>query len=268
MILEILGYIGALLMGISLGAIGGGGSIFSVPILVYLFGVNPVIATGYSLFVVGTTSLSGSLSHIRRGNINWKAVFFFGIPSITSVFITRSLIVPNIPNPVFAGTVLEVMKPKFFLLIFAFFMLAAAFAMTRRKKVQKSDNVDTNFLKLTTAGFLEGVLTGLVGAGGGFLIIPILVLIGKVEMKKAIGSSLVIIAVKSLMGFTGDLHNNVNIEWKLLIPFTVIAIGGIIMGSSIANKMPNEKLKPLFGYFILIMALIILGKELFLKYFI
>ena len=105
---------------------------------------------------------------------------------------------PNIPNPVFAGTVLEVMKPKFFLLIFAFFMLAAAFAMTRRKKVQKSDNVDTNFLKLTTAGFLEGVLTGLVGAGGGFLIIPILVLIGKVEMKKAIGSSLVIIAVKSL----------------------------------------------------------------------
>ncbi|MCO6460849.1 MAG: sulfite exporter TauE/SafE family protein [Saprospiraceae bacterium] len=268
MIYDIMGYLGALLMGISLGAIGGGGSIFSVPILVYLFGVNPVIATGYSLFVVGTTSLSGSLSHIRNGNINWRAVFFFGIPSITSVFITRTLIVPNIPNPVFAETIFEVAKPRFFLLIFAFFMLAAAFAMTRKKKVKSDSDKGTNFLKLTSAGFFEGALTGLVGAGGGFLIIPILVLLGKVEMKKAIGSSLVIIAVKSLMGFMGDMHNDVRIEWNLLIPFTLVAIVGIIFGSAIANKMPNEKLKPLFGYFIFIMALIILFKELFLKYFI
>ncbi len=234
MIYEILGYIGAFLMGISLGAIGGGGSIFSVPILVYLFGVNPVIATGYSLFVVGTTSLSGSLSHIRVGN----------------------------PDPVFAGTWIEVGKPSFFLLVFAVFMLAAAFAMTRKKKVEEDNTTNANSLMITIAGLFEGLLTGLVGAGGGFLIIPALVLLGKVEMKKAIGSSLLIIAVKSLMGFTGDLHNNVNIEWKLLIPFTLIAIGGIITGSRLSRRISNEKLKPLFGYFILIMGLIILAKEL------
>ena len=262
MIYEILGYIGAFLMGISLGAIGGGGSIFSVPILVYLFGVNPVIATGYSLFVVGTTSLSGSLSHIRVGNINWRAVFFFGIPSIAAVFITRTLIVPAIPDPVFAGTWIEVGKPSFFLLVFAVFMLAAAFAMTRKKKVEEDNTTNANSLMITIAGLFEGLLTGLVGAGGGFLIIPALVLLGKVEMKKAIGSSLLIIAVKSLMGFTGDLHNNVNIEWKLLIPFTLIAIGGIITGSRLSRRISNEKLKPLFGYFILIMGLIILAKEL------
>lgn len=136
-------------------------------ILVYLFGVNPVIATGYSLFVVGTTSLSSSLSHIRVGNINWRAVFF-GIPSIASVFITRTLIVPAIPDPVFAGTWIEVGKPSFFLLVFAVFMLAAAFAMTRKKKVEEDNTTNANSLMITIAGLFEGLLTGLVGAGGGF----------------------------------------------------------------------------------------------------
>jgi len=265
MIYDILGYAGALLMGISLGVIGGGGSIFSVPILVYLFGINPVIATAYSLFIVGLTSMSGSINHIRMGNINWKAVFFFGIPSITTVFITRTLLIPLIPDPVFPGWALQVPKPTFFLLIFAGFMLAASFAMTRRKKVQKDENTKTNFFKITMAGFFEGALTGLVGAGGGFLIIPALVLLGKVEMKKAIGSSLVIIAVKSLMGFMGDLHNDVIIDWPLLGTFAGFAILGIMLGSSFSKKIPNEKLKPVFGYFVLIMAIMILVNELFLK---
>lgn len=265
MITDIIGYLGALLMGISLGVIGGGGSIFSVPILVYLFYVNPVIATAYSLFVVGITSLSGSINHIRMGNIHWKAVFFFGIPSITTVFITRTLIIPLIPDPVFVDTWLQVPKPTFFLLIFAGFMLAAAFAMMRKSPIVKDVNTKINFFKITSAGFFEGCLTGIVGAGGGFLIIPALVLLGKVPMKKAIGSSLIIIAVKSLMGFMGDLHNDVQINWKLLISFASFAIVGIMLGSSFSKNISNEKLKPIFGYFVLVMAITILLKELFFK---
>ncbi len=268
MITDIRVYIGAFLMGISLGVIGGGGSIFSVPILVYIFGVNPVIATAYSLFIVGLTSLSGSINHIRLGNINWKAVFFFGIPSITTVFITRTLLIPLIPDPVFVGTAMQVPKPTFFLLIFAGFMLAASFAMMRKSQIQKTEDTKLNFFKITMAGFFEGSLTGLVGAGGGFLIIPALVLLGKVEMRKAIGSSLIIIAVKSLMGFMGDLHNDVVIDWKLLVTFASVAIVGIMLGSTFSTKISNEKLKPIFGYFVLVMAITILFKELFLKYFI
>jgi len=144
-------------MGISLGVIGGGGSIFSVPILVYIFGVNPVIATAYSLFIVGLTSLSGSINHIRLGNINWKAVFFFGIPSITTVFITRTLLIPLIPDPVFVGTAMQVPKPTFFLLIFAGFMLAASFAMMRKSQIQKTEDTKLNFFKITMALYTDSV---------------------------------------------------------------------------------------------------------------
>lgn len=266
--LEVLGFFGALLMGVSLGLIGGGGSIFSVPILVYLFSINPVIATGYSLFVVGITSLTGSINHIRMGNIQWKAVFFFGIPSIASVFITRSLLVPLIPEEVFSIGSLHVNKPMFFLLLFALFMVAAAMGMMGKFKRGRPMPRDTErrfVLMLTMAGLVEGCLTGLVGAGGGFLIIPALVLLGKVPMKKAVGSSLIIIAVKSLMGFMGDLHNDLEVDWKLLITFGLFAIGGILLGSSLSKFISNEKLKPLFGYFILAMAVIILIKELILK---
>lgn len=264
--LEIIGYLSAFVMGLSLGLIGGGGSILSVPILVYLFKIDPVTATTYSLFVVGLTSISGAINHYRLGNIHWKAVFFFGMPSIISVFLIRSFGIPRIPDPVIQWGHFIVPKPMFFLVLFGIIMLLASIAMTNRKLGRKrepwSEEQEFRYPFISLQGLLVGCITGLVGAGGGFLIIPGLVLLAKLPMKKAIGTSLAIIAFNTTIGFLGDLHNNVKIDWWLLSIFGVIAICGILYGSNLTKRYTNEKLKPLFGWFVMVMAILIILEEL------
>ncbi len=251
-------------MGLSLGLIGGGGSILTVPILVYLFSVDAVLATAYSLFVVGLTSLIGSFSHMRLGNIHWRTAIVFGIPSIISVYLTRAYVVPAIPDPVFHLGDAAVSKAHAILLLFAVIMLLASYSMIRKRVVMENEEAEPryNYPLILLEGIVVGAVTGLVGAGGGFLIIPALVLLAKLPMKQAVGTSLIIIAAKSLIGFTGDLKGNQVIDWRFLLIFSLIAMVGIIAGSMLSRNISNEKLKPAFGWFVLVMGVYIIAKEM------
>jgi hypothetical protein len=262
-----LGYILAILVGISLGLIGSGGSILTVPILVYIMGVDPVSATAYSLFIVGATALIGGIQSAREGTVDFKTALIFGIPSIVAVYATRAFLVPIIPEHVFTLFGFEVTKPILLMVLFAVVMVAASITMIRPQKNDKIGEelpMNYNYPMILLEGSIVGVLTGLVGAGGGFLIIPALVLLAKMPMKKAIGTSLFIIAAKSLIGFTGDLKGNEIIDWKLLGIFTIASIIGIFIGIIFAKKIPGDKLKKAFGWFVLIMGIYIIIKELFL----
>jgi uncharacterized protein len=266
--MEFFGYFGALIMGLTLGLIGGGGSILTVPILVYLFAIDTVLATAYSLFIVGITSLVGSVSHIKQGNVHWPTALVFGVPSIISVYFTRFYLLQKIPNIIFESGDFIISKSVLMLVLFAVLMIIASFTMISKKQVSADENnINLNFktVLILAEGIIVGLITGLVGAGGGFLIIPALVLVAKLPMKMAIGTSLVIIALKSLIGFTGDLNGKDIIDWTFLSSFSLIAILGIIIGSLLSKKIPNEKLKPAFGYFVLLMGVLIFVKELFIK---
>lgn len=262
--MEIAGFIASIVMGLSLGLIGGGGSILTVPILVYLFDVDPVLSTAYSLFVVGLTSLVGSYSHFKAGNVHLKTALVFGVPSIISVYATRKFIVPVIPDPVFSIGTFTFTKPLFVMVLFAVLMLLASISMIRKPKTttEKSGDIHYNYPVIFLEGLLVGGITGLVGAGGGFLIIPALVLLAGLPMKQAVGTSLMIIALKSLIGFTGDLGAGQAIDYKFMLVFSAFAMVGILAGSYLTRFIPNEKLKPAFGWFVLVMGFYILVKEL------
>lgn len=264
--MEIIGYIASIAIGLSLGLIGGGGSILTVPVLVYFFGVSPVLATAYSLFIVGATSLVGVIPKYKEGFVSIRTTIVFGIPSIIAVFLTRKYLVPAIPENIGEIGNLEITKPMLVMLLFATLMLAASISMIRSKKngkVKAKSKQKFNYPLILIEGVVVGILTGLVGAGGGFLIIPALVMLSNLPMKKAIGTSLLIIALKSLIGFLGDLsHENQIIDWELLLVVTTLAIIGIFIGNRLSNKIEGEKLKKGFGWFVLVMGVYIFLKEL------
>lgn len=262
--MEIIGYIASLLIGISLGLIGGGGSILTVPVLVYLFGVNPVLATAYSLFIVGTTSLVGTYPKYKSGEVNLKTALIFGIPSIAAVFATRAFIVPAIPAEVFSMGDFVVTKSLLMMMLFAVLMVFASVSMIRNKKgkTEADGEQKFNYPIILLEGAVVGILTGLVGAGGGFLIIPALVLLSKLPMKQAVGTSLLIIAAKSLIGFTGDLGKQ-TMDWTLLLSVTGLAVVGIFIGNALSKKVSADSLKKGFGWFVLVMGIYIIVKELF-----
>jgi uncharacterized membrane protein YfcA len=264
--MEIAGYIASVIIGISLGLIGGGGSILTLPVLVYLFGVEPVVATAYSLFIVGTTSLVGGVTKFKQGLVNLKTAVIFGIPSIAAVFITRKFLVPLIPQHLFNIGSIEITKPVLIMVLFAVLMVFASISMIRngeKKQVQEEEQ-HFNYPMILLEGAVVGVLTGLVGAGGGFLIIPALVLFSKLPMKMAVGTSLFIIAAKSLIGFTGDI-THYKMDWQLLGIVTAAAIIGIFIGNGLNKKIPGERLKKWFGWFVLVMGIYIIINELLLK---
>ncbi len=332
---EIIGYAAAIIIGISLGLIGGGGSILTVPILVYLFGIEPMLATAYSLFVVGSSSLLGSISYVKKGLLNFRTGILFAIPSIAAVFITRryliplfpehitsvmnesiftniffgvtlvagiivaalllkrflkssgetnllkvlglmipavimvfvmrQFVLPSIPVELYVGSSFTITKNGVIMLLFGGVMLFAAIGMIRNKPVnQQSKSERTAFSTggiILLEGMLVGTLTGIVGAGGGFLIIPALVLIVGLPMKVAVGTSLAIIAVKSLIGFLGDLSYQ-EIEWPFLLIFTSMSFVGIFIGTWLSTFIDSKRLKKGFGWFVLVMGLFILIKEI------
>ena len=260
----IIGFASAILIGVSLGLIGGGGSILTVPVLVYILGVNPVLATAYSLFVVGSTSLVGAATYMKKGLVNYKTALVFAIPSFIAVFLTRKFLVPALPDPLFTVGEAIITKNIGIMVFFALIMLAASYSMITAKKCVDCDEdepVVFNFPMIALEGSVVGVITGIVGAGGGFLIIPALVLLAKLPMKMAVGTSLLIIAAKSLIGFLGDLSTQ-TIDWQLLLIFTSLSIVGIFIGSALSKKINEKILKTGFGWFVLVMGIYIITKEL------
>ena len=265
--MDIFGYLASIFIGITLGLIGGGGSILTVPVLVYLFSIDVVLATAYSLFIVGLTSLVGSVNFFKKGLVNIRTAIVFGIPSVASVFLTRMFIVPAIPDELFKINDFVVSKGVFLMLIFALLMIFASYSMIKKSKPIKDEKVQIqrfNYPLILIEGILVGALTGLVGAGGGFLIIPALVVLSKLPMKEAIGTSLIIISAKSLIGFFGE-NGNLNIDWVFLMKVSGFSIIGIFIGMALSKKINGEKLKPAFGWFVLIMGIYIILKETVLK---
>lgn len=262
--MEVAGYIASLLIGISLGLIGGGGSIITVPVLVYLFRVQPVLATAYSLFIVGSTSLIGTVRKYHGGEVNIKTAITFGVPSIVAVFVTRKLVIPAIPDELLTIGGFVVTKSLMMMIVFAMLMVFASITMisNRKKHVNHEYEHRTyNAPLMMLEGVAVGALTGLVGAGGGFLIIPALVLLGKLPMKEAVGTSLLIIAANSLIGFAGDTGKS-DMNWTLLLTITGLAILGIFIGNLISKKISSLHLKKGFGWFVLAVGLYIIFREL------
>lgn len=265
--MEILGYVLATIVGISLGLIGSGGSILTVPILVYVMGVNPVLATAYSLFIVGSTALVGGIKSANQKRVDFKTVLIFGIPSIAAVYATRLWIMPMIPAELFTIAGFVFTKSIALMVLFAMVMVLASISMIRPGKQKELDENAPrvyNYPMILLEGAVVGLLTGLVGAGGGFLIIPALVLLARMPMKLAVGTSLFIIAVKSLIGFIGDIQGDQLIDWKLLGIFTAFSVAGIYIGILLSKKIEGNKLKKGFGWFVLLMGIYIIIKELFL----
>lgn len=261
--MEIFGFIAAILIGVTLGLIGGGGSILTVPVLVYLFQVDPVLATAYSLFIVGVTSVVGSVSYFKKGLVNIKTAIVFGIPSLIAVYLTRAAIIPAIPEEIFSIGNFVLSKNLLLMLLFAVLMIAAAYSMIRKTKQSNTDELSAqkfNYPLILIEGSVVGVLTGLVGAGGGFLIIPALVILSKLPIKEAIGTSLVIIAAKSLIGFLGEEGSSA-FDWSFLALITSLSVLGIFIGTFLSKKVNSDKLKPAFGWFVLAMGIYILIKE-------
>jgi uncharacterized membrane protein YfcA len=264
--MEGVGYVASILIGMLLGLIGGGGSILTVPVLVYLFKIDAVMATTYSLFIVGVTSAMGSLNYIKQNLVSYSSVLLFGIPSIISVFVTRTYLLPFIPNELLTIGSLAITKSIFLMLLFALLMIVASYSMIR-KGIQPPGTdavspIACNRTWMVMEGIAVGAITGLVGAGGGFIMIPVLVLVGKLPMKQAIGTSLIIIALSTIIGFLGEIHR-VPIHWLFLLTLTGLAVLGICIGTTLSKKINGKKLKPAFGWFILIVGICILLKEIF-----
>lgn len=263
-VITILGYFSAIIIGVSLGLIGGGGSILTVPALVYLMHISPVLATAYSLFVVGATSLAGSVSFMKKRLVDYKTALIFATPSFIAVYLTRKFLIPAIPETLFTIGEVIISKDVAIMVFFALIMVVAAFSMIRKHGMDSNDTpekVKFNYPMIALEGAVVGTLTGIVGAGGGFLIIPALVLFAKLPMKLAVGTSLLIIAAKSLIGFLGDIGNQ-PIDWSFMLIFTSLSLGGIFIGSWLSTKIHGRHLKKGFGWFVLIMGIYILLTEL------
>ena len=261
--MELIGYLASILIGISLGLIGSGGSILTVPLLVYLFHVSPILATTYSLAIVGISSIAGVISRLKQKLVDFKTIFIFGMPSIIGIFSSRKYLLPAIPEQIYGGAHFMLTKSHFIMMFFATLMLAAALSMILGKNKKEQEGILPVYgFTLMLVGIAEGLLTGIVGAGGGFLIIPALVLLAKLPMKKAIATSLVIISIKSLVGFSGDLLHT-SVDWSFLSKIILLATLGIITGNYLNKKMDGAKLKKGFGFFILAMAIIIFIEQFF-----
>lgn len=254
-----IGYLLSIFIGLSLGLIGGGGSILTIPILVYCFNVDPVIASTYSLFVVGITSMAGALSHYQKGNVNMEVAVLFGIPSLIAVFIMRKWVMPMMPLHLITIGGHQLTKPVLLMTVFAIIMVIASVSMIRKRKEQPVTNhLYTNYKRLILLSILVGTITGFVGIGGGFIIIPSLILFAGLPMKKAVGTSLTIMTISSLIGVLGDVSRHEPINYTFLATFSAFAIAGIIVGCYLTKYIHDARLKPAFGWFVLCIGVVVL----------
>lgn len=268
--MEIIGFIAFLCIGLILGLIGGGGSILGVPVLVYIMCYSADVATGYSLFIVGLTALIGALAYLKKGEISAEAIIQFALASLTTVFCVRKFLMPAIPQTIQLGGI-GFSKHILIMLLFAVLILCSSYSMIKKRKYNRVNEVKWDeFAKsplgvpfVIFLGIAVGFITGFVGAGGGFIIVPVLIFFLRLSFKKAVGTSLCIIALNSLIGFTGNIGNQ-DIDWLFLFTISAICAAGILIGSLLANKVSSQKLRPAFGWFTLVVGIFVLVKELIL----
>lgn len=262
--MEVLGFALTIVIGLLVSLFGGGGSILTVPVLVYLFAIPATLSTTYSLALVSVTSLIAATPQIIQKKLFFKRILQFGIPSMVSLYMVRSYVVPTIPS-VFYIFNIEIEKNVFMMIFFSVLMLVSGFFMIQQKK-NNPDCIDCpyNYLVLIMAGFFEGMITGFVGAGGGFIIVPVLMIFGKLSLKQAVANSLLIIGVKSMIGFLGS-HDIAELNFYFLIKILAIALVGMYFGIQLNKKLDAKQLKPIFGYFVIVMGILILAKEFVLN---
>lgn len=239
----------AVVVGLTLGLLGGGGSILTVPLLNYVAGMDPKEAIAASLFVVGVTSAMSTLLHARSGNVQWRTGLIFGAASMAGAFL-GGLIGGRIPSVIL-------------MVAFALMMIATAAAMLLGKKntAGAKEKKTLPLGKILLEGLVVGLVTGLVGAGGGFLVVPALALLGGLPMPVAVGTSLVVIAMKSFAGLAGYL-TTVSLDWVLIGSITLAAIAGSVLGARLAGRIPEAALRKGFGIFVLVMGVFVLVQEL------
>lgn len=259
--MEILGYFFSILIGVLLGLIGGGGSILAVPLLVYLFKMDAVIATSYSLFIVGVSSYVGVVNFLKKNLVDLKTAFLFGIPSIVTIYITRSFLLPQIPANIISINTFTLTKNMFLMLFFSMLMFASSLSMLKKNVNKETPTTKKNFGASIIVGLFVGIISGLVGAGGGFIIIPALVFFLNLSIKKAIGTSLLIIALNSTIGFLSNIKS-IEIDMHFLLFITSLSILGMLIGIYLSNRIAGENLKPMFAWFVMLIAVLILYKEI------
>lgn len=260
--MEILAYCLGIIIGLILGLLGSGGSILTIPVLVYLLDITPSLAATYSLFIVGIAALVGTLKNFKDSYIDRNVIIYFGIPSILSIMLMRYFIMPVIPHVLYISPNISLEKDDILMLLFALVMISASLSMIKNNKTRQESIKKFNHKKLIALGLSIGLLTGLLGVGGGFLIIPTLVIYGGLSMQHAVANSLVLISCNALIGFGVSLSNT-PIDWNFLLCFTALSIMGILLGITINKKISNANLKPMFGWFVLAIGIYILIKELF-----
>lgn len=260
---EVFGYAAAILVGLVIGLAGGGGSILTVPIFIYIFSIPTLLATSYSLFVVGTTSLVGSANHIWQKRVDLRVTAAFATPSFISVYLSRRYLVPALPDPIVRLGDFNVPKSEAILFFFALIMVLAARAMIRDKPPSEGIAADgrPRYGTLALDGLAVGMLTGIIGAGGGFLIVPMLVLLAGLPIQRAVATSVVIIAVNSFIGFLGDVQHTA-LNWNFLLPFTGLSIVGIFLGMYLAKFVSPNTLRKGFGWFVLVVAAYMMTRQL------
>ena len=267
---EMLAFAMAVFIGFLLGLFGGGGSMIAVPVFIYILGFEPNISITYSLFVVGSSALIGNLLYLKQGQVQYKTAITFVLPSILAVFIVRKLLLPVIPHELVKIMGIPIYKEKMLMVLFALLMVFSGIQMMRNQSQdQNYTGAKEGFKKnpwiILIAGIVVGILTGLVGSGGGFMIVPSLVLFAGLPLKKAIGTSLMVIGINAAVGFFADVLGGVKIDWYFLLPFSLLAFAGIFAGSILSRKIHANKLKPLFGWFELILGMLIVVKEILLS---
>ncbi len=264
-ILHILGYLGAVGTGLVLGMLGGGGALLSIPVLVYLFHIEPALATSYSLSLIGLTAISGAYQNIRKKLVDYNAALYYGIPSVISVYVVRRWVMPNLPKVIFTFNGYAIDKNLFILIALVIVMVLAAYKMINSNNSEGEERRPVNHFQLAFFAVLIGGFMGLVGAGGGFLMVPALIYFANVDTKKAIGTSLLLVAVNSFIGFLGDMRSHVQIDWPFFFTFLFFSITGVFIGHYLAYYIHNNKLKKAFGWFILATAVFIVVKELSIR---
>jgi uncharacterized membrane protein YfcA len=256
---EIIGYIASLLIGLSLGLIGSGGSILTVPVLIYLFGVDAITAAGYSLFIVGITSTIGSIDKWQKKLINIRTALLFGLPSIITISITRAYFIPFVPDIIVENSHLTLSKSSAMMILFSMLMVVAALKMLNNKTI--NEHHESNNYKLIFQGSMVGIISGMIGVGGGFMIIPVLTLYANVPINIAVGTSLLIIAMNATIGFFAGVDFN-STNWMLIISILFVSIIGLYIGNYLSSKTDNDFLKKLFARFVLLIGIIIFIYEL------